>query len=325
MDGWAHVRKGFTIVELLIVVVVIAILAAITIIAYNGISARAKASAAQTAAESASKKVLTYATTNSEQLPADLATAGVSDSSATSFQYTKNTSVSPQTFCITATTSNTSYYIDNTSHTSPTSGACPGHGLNGIAPIANLITNPSVESSASGWTVSTYGSGGAGSTSLQTTGGANGNNFYRMTWSTANTGGEPYAFTKSASTITNGTVYTCSAYVRTSVAAKVSIRVISFDASDVWITQFASSTNDIAPSTWTRISATGTATPSTVVSARCLFVVTGSTIMPASSTFDMDGVMLTEGSSLYNYADGNSSNWVWDGTQNLSTSRGPVL
>jgi len=38
-------QSGFTIVELLIVVVVIAILAAITIVAYNGIQNRAKSSA----------------------------------------------------------------------------------------------------------------------------------------------------------------------------------------------------------------------------------------------------------------------------------------
>lgn len=37
--------RGFTIVELLIVIVIIAILAAITIVAYNGIQARARASA----------------------------------------------------------------------------------------------------------------------------------------------------------------------------------------------------------------------------------------------------------------------------------------
>jgi prepilin-type N-terminal cleavage/methylation domain-containing protein len=41
MKKWASKQKGFTIVELLIVIVVIGILAAITIVAYNGVSARA--------------------------------------------------------------------------------------------------------------------------------------------------------------------------------------------------------------------------------------------------------------------------------------------
>jgi prepilin-type N-terminal cleavage/methylation domain-containing protein len=41
MSLWAK-QKGFTIVELLIVIVVIGILAAITIVAYNGVQARAK-------------------------------------------------------------------------------------------------------------------------------------------------------------------------------------------------------------------------------------------------------------------------------------------
>ena len=49
-------NRGFTIVELLIVVVIIAILAAITIVAYNGIQNRAKASSAQALANAIVKK-----------------------------------------------------------------------------------------------------------------------------------------------------------------------------------------------------------------------------------------------------------------------------
>ena len=54
-------NRGFTIVELLIVVVVIAILAAITIVSYNGITNRANDSAAKTTAVAIQKKAELYA------------------------------------------------------------------------------------------------------------------------------------------------------------------------------------------------------------------------------------------------------------------------
>jgi type IV pilus assembly protein PilA len=49
--------RGFTIVELLIVIVVIAILAAITIVAYNGIQQRAHTTSQKTTAENLAKKI----------------------------------------------------------------------------------------------------------------------------------------------------------------------------------------------------------------------------------------------------------------------------
>lgn len=55
-------ERGFTIVELLIVVVVIAILAAITIVSYNGITARANQSAAKASAATVQKKAELYNT-----------------------------------------------------------------------------------------------------------------------------------------------------------------------------------------------------------------------------------------------------------------------
>lgn len=56
--------KGFTIVELLIVIVVIAILAAITIVAYNGIQQRAHTTSQKTAAENLAKKIEAYNAVN---------------------------------------------------------------------------------------------------------------------------------------------------------------------------------------------------------------------------------------------------------------------
>jgi prepilin-type N-terminal cleavage/methylation domain-containing protein len=55
-------ERGFTIVELLIVIVVIGILAAISIVAYNGVQNRAKTSNAQSTATNLAKKAEIYNT-----------------------------------------------------------------------------------------------------------------------------------------------------------------------------------------------------------------------------------------------------------------------
>ena len=67
--------RGFTIVELLIVIVVIAILAAITIVAYNGIQNRAKTSAAVSLANNIVKKAEAFNTIESSY-PANVAGFG---------------------------------------------------------------------------------------------------------------------------------------------------------------------------------------------------------------------------------------------------------
>tara|TARA_B100000378_G_scaffold251824_1_gene226767 strand:- start:15 stop:632 length:618 start_codon:yes stop_codon:yes gene_type:complete len=61
---WAPKQKGFTIVELLIVIVVIAILAAITVVAYTGIQERTKNVAIQSDLRQVAQLIEAYAAEN---------------------------------------------------------------------------------------------------------------------------------------------------------------------------------------------------------------------------------------------------------------------
>jgi prepilin-type N-terminal cleavage/methylation domain-containing protein len=133
---WAKNKKtaGFTIVELLIVIVVIGILAAITIVAYNGITSRANVSAGLSNAQQSSKKLASYALLNNSTLPTDktaLSTqAGITDSSNATYQYTMNSAVSPNSYCLTVTTGSTSTQVAGFADGNigqPVSGPCPGH------------------------------------------------------------------------------------------------------------------------------------------------------------------------------------------------------
>ena len=63
-------RRGFTIVELLIVIVVIAILAAITIVSYNGIQSRASDTVIQNDLRTIGNQIMQFAqTSNTESVP----------------------------------------------------------------------------------------------------------------------------------------------------------------------------------------------------------------------------------------------------------------
>lgn len=66
-------NRGFTLVELLIVIVIIAILTVVSLVAYNGLQNRAKTTAAASAAETVAKKAEIY-NTESSGYPKDLKT-----------------------------------------------------------------------------------------------------------------------------------------------------------------------------------------------------------------------------------------------------------
>lgn len=115
--------------ELLIVVVVIAILAAITVVAYNGISGQAKASAVDSTLQQLAKK-LERVKIETGAYPADKTAAGIADDSTATYQYAVSNHVQFNTYYLTATNGTLTKHI--ASGGKPTLGPAPGH--TGVSP-----------------------------------------------------------------------------------------------------------------------------------------------------------------------------------------------
>ncbi|MFZ2835795.1 MAG: prepilin-type N-terminal cleavage/methylation domain-containing protein [Candidatus Saccharimonadales bacterium] len=83
-------QRGFTIVELLIVIVIIGILAAITIVAYNGIQNRSYDTSIQTDLNNVAKKIQLETINNGDTVPMPTASMGIKVSKS-AFSTTQNT------------------------------------------------------------------------------------------------------------------------------------------------------------------------------------------------------------------------------------------
>lgn len=328
---WARKKEGFTIVELLIVVVVIAILAAITIVAYNGITSRANASAAEAGVNQAVKKLGLYSVDNADGFPSTLAGAGVTTTNGVTYQYSVNTNTTPQGYCVTATSNGVSYYVANNytytgggstntiSGGAPVAGACPGQGTNGTM-VNNLSLNPNVEVNTSGYsgpnssvatrdTTRHY----QGAASMLTTmpaavAGQVGLSLYQI----SSLGG--------VGSLQPNTTYTVSAYVYApsgTVDPYITVQGTA-RASKADPTANTTSLKD----QWVRIYNSFVTNSSGGIA---LYVLNKNTTT-AGMQFWVDDVMISDGvTTPYNYADGDTANWVWNGSAGQSTSSGPAV
>lgn len=307
-----HRARGFTIVELLISVAIIGILIAISVIAYNGVQNNARRVAALSDLDNASS-VLEHDLLKSGTYPATIGDAdngkGLAASNGTTYQYTVNNSATPPTFCLTATNISVSYYISSNTTTS-NEGVCPGHGTGGILPITNIIINPSFETDTAAWGPQ------AGATLVQD---------YFQQYSglydlkvTAINGGSGVNGVSSTIPVTAGNTYRASAWVKAPSGLTLYFIIDEYNGA-TYVAQTAKTF--IGTGEWQRVDATRT-------------VVSGTGIRPsvrkptADTTlkgYYVDAVMITEGTDLYAYADGDSPGWIWNGTPHSSTSTGPAL
>ena len=302
-------RRGFTIVELLIVIVVIGILAAITIVAFNGVQNKAKASAAQSAVSQANKKILTYAAENADQYPPSLAAAGVTNTQGLEYSY--NNGASPRTYGVTATNGTSSFYISNTAP-QPTGGGYPGHSAGGIATITNLMANPSVEINTSSIT----GAAGGVVISRDTAQSFSGVASLRAVTDGTQTGSGTQHLTL-AGTYPAGT-YKATMYVKGTAGVQLYgvIRPSGSGGGDA-VTSPITMTGG-----WQRFELPAITVTSSTTTQFSLMVRTTAVI---ATTFWVDAAMLVEGSTVYPYKDGASENWAWNGAAHNSASTGMYL
>lgn len=294
---------GFTIVELLVVIVVLAILAFIVISVFTKGRERGITATVQSDLKTAAKQ-LEQARAETGVYPSDA--TGLSKSPSTVYQYT----VSSGSYCLTAN-NGTTYYNVNSGSTNPAAGVCSGHSSGAPTTITNLLRDPSVTIASNL------------SFSVMNDGGYSGPTYGRQTYTSTSS---PGIFRNNLSLV-GGQTYTLSFWMRAS-------RAITITPCLQWRT---SANGSAGPQTcgsgtalsasWTQISVTGVAPPTTGGNGSLIVTNGGGTQFSPGDWLDVDAYILTSGSTIYNYGDGDSPGWAWDNPAfpASSASSGPAL
>ncbi len=314
-------RRGFTIVELTLVVAVIGVLVTITIVSYNAVRQNALNQVVSTDLQKAISALNKFKAENG-MYPSVFSQLEYQPKAGVTYQYTYV--ATNDSYCVTASSRDADFNAVNGSR-DLRAGGCAGHGLLGQPPITNFILNPSLEQNAVNVSA-VCGTGGAcvGVDRVPSSSAASGGHVGQYRWSTGPSGGEPYVLFRSAP-ITPSRTYVCSGSVRASWATQLQVRIVTYTSAGSWLPQVNSATTSVqANGPWVRLSASKVA-ESNAATAGCIFVVpNGSVRPPSGATMDIDAVMINEG-SIQKYADGSSPGWAWNGAPGQASSSGPAL
>lgn len=270
-------RTGFTLVELLIVIVIVAILAAITVVAFNGIQNRAQASSSQAKVRQAFNAIVSDFIARGEIYPTNIKSLNSVIGDANGLQY-RVSNVDPQkSFCVDSTIQNISFHMTNNS-SKPESGICP-----------NLVSNSGLELNTTGWNF--------GSNNISSISNAEpylGLGFLRTIYAntTANTAGNWYPDIP----VTVNTSYTGTMYIRSNNPVSIVAILEWKNSTNNIIATSESPVTTLQPNTWTYFVATGVAPPNTA-SATITWQRRGGITWPAGSTLDLDNVFVIPTSS----------------------------
>ena len=106
-----HDRNGFTIVELLIVIIVIAILASISVVSYGAIRNRARDTAITTEVANISQKLAVYSLANNNKYPSSLSEIDVTTPDDMTIDY--STTADKKGYYLVATIDSRSFSLSN--------------------------------------------------------------------------------------------------------------------------------------------------------------------------------------------------------------------
>jgi len=311
-------HAGFTILEIVIVIVVIGILATLTIVSYSAVTKNARKQGVTADAQGMASALTRYRADNG-RYPASLDLVTSKPATQSSFQYSYNATT--DVYCLTSSTSGISVYIQSGNST-VIDGGCPGHGVNGNSPITNYALDPN----ASGSSPSTaFGfAGGSVASSIRTIASDRAHNgstsLKTEVTGTGQIGTEarvPYHGVR----VNAGEKLAWSFWIYSTKAGTISPWIDATKVVDNSYTGGGSAPVAVAANTWVKVTGVYTAVIDmypTQVGAYGLPVVAGDIIWT-------DEFMVTKAGTVQNYADGDSANWIWNGAAHNSSSTGPAL